>query len=110
MPNKKIACGLDRNTAAALSYLGAWITGLIFFLLEKKDKFVRFHALQSTFTFGGLTILMMIPVVGWALSPLIWILGFILWLICIVKAYQGEEFLVPFVGQFVKKKLKQMEV
>ncbi len=108
MPNKKLAYGLERNTAAALAYIGIWISGLIFFLIEKEDKFVRFHALQSIVVFGGLTIAMIVPVLGWALAPLIWVLGFVLWLVCIVKAYQGERFFVPFVGRFVEKKLKDM--
>lgn len=107
--SKKLSSGLDRNLAAALCYIGFWISGLIFFLLEKEDKLVRFHALQSMIVFGGITILMMVPVVGWVLSPLLWVLSFILWLICIVKAYQGEEFSLPFVGQFAKKKLAEMK-
>jgi uncharacterized membrane protein len=103
----KLASGLDRNVAAALSYAGIWITGLIFFLLEKDDKFVRFHALQSLIFFGGLTIITMVPFLGWI--PIWWIVGFIVWLICIVKAYQGEEFLLPFVGPFAKKKVGELK-
>ncbi len=105
---KKTSSGLDKNLAAALCYVGLWVTGLIFLLMEKEDKFVRFHALQSLITFAGLNILIMLPIIGWILAPLIFILGFILWLICIVKAYQGEEFLLPFVGQLAKKQLKQL--
>ena len=107
--SKKLSSGLDRNLAAALCYAGAWVTGIIFILLEKEDKFVRFHALQSILVFGAFTILMMVPVVGWILSPFLWILSFVVWLICIVKAYQGEEFLLPFVGQFAKSKLTEMK-
>jgi uncharacterized membrane protein len=108
MSTKKLASGLDQNLAAALSYAGVWITGLVFFLLEKDNQFVRFHALQSIVFFGTLTILSLIPVVGWLLSPILWIFGFVVWLICLVKAYQGEEFLIPLIGPFVKKKLKTM--
>ena len=109
MENKKqkTSIGLDRNTTAALCYAGAWITGIVFFLLERKDKFVRFHALQSIFTFGGLSILMMLPVIDWVLSPLLMIAGFILWLVCIVKAYQGEEFMLPIVGPLAKKNVNK---
>ena len=107
MPSKKLACGLTPNLAAALSYVGIWITGLIFFLIEK-DNFVRFHALQSTLTFGILSGMIMVPFIGWVLAPIIWIIGFIIWLICIVKAYQGEEFLLPFVGNLAQKILKQV--
>jgi uncharacterized membrane protein len=107
MTNKKTSSGLDRNTAAALSYVGFWITGLIFFLIEKEDKFIRFHALQSLILFGFLNILMVIPVISWILNPILLILGFISWLVCIIKAYQGEEFMLPFIGQLAKNNLKK---
>ena len=128
MADKKIIFGLSQNTAATLAYAGIWVTGLFFFLSEKKDKFVRFHALQSLIAFGILTALMIISSVGLSLqglpflnvillpiflllrfaSPLLEIIFFILWLVCIIKAYQGEEFLLPFVGQFTKDKLSQI--
>ena len=47
MSEKKTSSGLSKNIAAALCYVGIWVTGLIFLLLEKEDKFVRFHAMQS---------------------------------------------------------------
>ena len=52
---------MSPTTAAALSYVLGWITGLIFFLSEKQNKFVRFHAMQSIITFGSLTVLFMVP-------------------------------------------------
>jgi uncharacterized membrane protein len=94
--------GLPRNTAAALSYVLGWLTGIVFLLIEK-DKFVRFHAMQSIITFGLLTVLSFVPVIGWMLSPLLWIVGFILWLVLIFKAYQGEEFKLPWIGDFAQK-------
>lgn len=100
--------GLPRNTAAALSYVLGWLTGIVFLLIEK-DPFVRFHAMQSLITFGVLTLLVMTPVIGWVLSPLIMIVGFILWLVLIFKAYQGEEFMLPVVGEFAKKQLGRMK-
>lgn len=100
--------GLPKNTAAALSYALGWLTGIVFLLIEK-DPFVRFHAMQSIIVFGGLTILVMVPVVGWILSPLVMIAGFILWLVLIFKAYQGEEFKLPVVGEFAKKQLARIK-
>ena len=50
--------GLPQTTSALLSYLGWWITGLIFYFSES-DRFVRFHALQSIFTFGGISLLLL---------------------------------------------------
>lgn len=100
--------GLPKNTAAALSYVLGWLTGIVFLLLEK-DPFVRFHAMQSIIVFGGLMILAMVPVVGWILSPLVMIGGFILWLVLIFKAYQGEQFMLPVVGEFAKKQLGRIK-
>lgn len=100
--------GLPKNTAAALSYVLGWLTGIVFLLIEK-DPFVRFHAMQSIITFGGLTVLVMVPIIGWILSPLVMIVGFILWLVLIFKAYQGEEFKLPVVGEFAKKQLARMK-
>ena len=81
----KTGLGLPKNTAAALSYVLGWLTGIVFLLIEK-DPFVRFHAMQSIITFGILTLLSFVPVVGWILSPLVMIVGFVLWLVLIYKA------------------------
>jgi len=94
--------GLEPNIAGLLCYLGGWITGIIFLVLEKKNKFVRFHALQSIVTFGALTVasalLSWIPFVGVFLGAIIGILAFILWIVLMVKAYQGELYKVPVAG------------
>lgn len=108
MAEEKKGTGLPKNTAAALSYVLGWLTGIVFLLIEK-DSFVRFHAMQSVITFGLLTVLVMVPVVGWILSPLVMILSFVLWLVLIFKAYQGEEFKLPVIGDFAKKLLGKMK-
>ena len=100
--------GLPKNTAAALSYVLGWLTGIVFLLIEK-DPFVRFHAMQSVVTFGALTILMFVPVIGWVLSPVIMIVGFVLWLVLIFKAYQGEKFKLPIIGNFAEKQLGKIK-
>jgi len=100
--------GLPKNTAAALSYVLGWITGIVFLLMYRKDNFIRFHAAQSIVTFGILTVIVFIPVIGWILSPLVWIVGFVLWLFLIYKAYQGEEFKLPWVGNLAKKLLSRI--
>ena len=59
MENKNLgttSTGIQPNVAALLSYLLGWVTGLIFFLIEKDNKFVRFHAMQSIIVFGALTV------------------------------------------------------
>jgi len=100
--------GLPKNTAAALSYALGWLTGIVFLLIEK-DSFVRFHAAQSIVVFGILTVLVLIPVIGWIIAPLAWIVGFVLWLVLIFKAYQGEEFKLPWVGDLAKKLLGKVK-
>ena len=108
MATTKVGTGLPKNTAAALSYVLGWLTGIVFLLIEK-EPFVRFHAMQSIVTFGILTILSLVPVIGWILSPLVMIVGFALWLVLIYKAYQGEEFKLPLIGDWAKQLLGKMK-
>jgi len=95
------------------------ITSIVFMLMEKENKDVQFHAWQAT-TFGvgwivvvvALNILSMIlvriaGVLGVIMSILVPVLGlgvFILWIICLVKAYQGERWKIPYIGDFAEKK------
>jgi len=94
--------GLEPNIAGLLCYLGGWITGIVFLVIEQKNKFVRFHALQSIVTFGALTVagalLSWIPFFGGFFIAAIGILAFILWILLMVKAYQGELYKVPVAG------------
>lgn len=100
--------GLPKNTAAALSYVLGWVTGIVFLLIEK-DAFVRFHAAQSIVVFGILTVIVLIPGIGLLIAPLALIVGFVLWLVLIFKAYQGEEFKLPWVGNVAKKLLGKVK-
>lgn len=106
---KTTSTGLNQNVAGLLCYLVGWVTGLIFFLLEKENKFVRFHAMQSMITFGGLTILFMviayIPFIGWMLLPFLGLLQLVLWILLMVKAYQGEQFKLPVIGDLAEKNI-----
>ena len=98
--------GLKANVAGLLCYVGVWITGIIFLVLEKKSSFVRFHAAQSLVTFGLIGILNIflgtIFSRTWFLSSflngLIGLGAFILWIVLMVKAYQGETYKLPIVG------------
>ncbi len=107
MAEGKSGSGLPKNTAAALAYVLVWLTGIVFLLIEK-DPYVRFHAMQSVITFGLLTIVSFVPIIGWLLSPLLMIVGFVLWLFLIFKAYQGEEFKLPVIGDFAKKQVEKL--
>ena len=99
--------GLSPNIAGLLCYVAGWITGIIFFVLEQRNKFVRFQAAQSIVVFGIITvagiILGLIPVVGVAFSSIIGIIGFIVWIIMIVKASSGEWYKLPWAGDVAEK-------
>ena len=126
---EKTSMNLDENVASALCYALAWLTGIIFFFMEKENKTVRFHAMQSILTFLPLTILGYVfsgilgvsysynSVYGYTygvptLSPfyyvgmLIYLVVFVLWLLLMFKAYKGEMFKLPVVGDIAEKQIK----
>ena len=107
--------GLAENVAATLSYVLGWLTGLVFLLIDKRP-FVRFHAAQSLVTFAGLHIIKMVLGAvfgmgwwfygGWGMGAfLFWALGLlwlVLWIVCMVKAHQGERFKLPISGDIAE--------
>jgi uncharacterized membrane protein len=103
----------NENLMGAASYLLGFITGIIFLLVEKQSKFVRFHAMQSTVLFGGLFIvniaLGFVPILGWLVGLLLSFVAFILWIVCMWKAFQGEMYKVPFVGEIAEQQLAKMK-
>jgi uncharacterized membrane protein len=107
--------GMTENVAGLLCYVLGWITGLIFFLIDKRP-FVRFHAAQSMVVFGGLHIVYYILVRlflsdifvgGFGFTALlldaIRLLATVLWIVLMVKAYQGERFKVPVAAEIAEK-------
>jgi uncharacterized membrane protein len=103
----KTGLGMQANLAATLCYLLGWVTGLIFYLIEKENKYVRFHAMQSMIVFGVLNILGMalifIPIFGWMLIMVLWPLQIVLWVVLMVKAYQGEQIKLPIAGKIAEQ-------
>lgn len=103
----KTSTGIQPNVAALLSYVLGVLTGVIFLIIEKENKFVRFHAIQSIITFGGLFVIQIvfafIPVVGAIIIPIISIASLILWVVLMIKSYQGEKFKLPIVGDMAEK-------
>ena len=102
--------GLPPRTAAALAYGAWWITGLIFWLLERNDRFVRFHAAQSMTAFGILAVLIagfaavagaslsflpeaFLPLLGAALVT--WVAALVLWIVAMWKAANGNAWRIP---------------
>ena len=106
---EKATFGLDENIASALTYVLGFITGIIFILVEKENKTVRFNAMQSNIAFGGIFVVQIvlsvlafiIPFVG-ILSLLIGLVTLVLWLVLIIKAFQGEKFKLPVVGDMAE--------
>jgi len=105
--------GGNDNIMAAAAYLLGFVTGIIFLVIEKQNKFVRFHAMQSTILFAGIFIanlvLGFIPVLGWIVGVLLTIASFILWIVCMWKAFQGEMYKVPYVGALAEQQLAKMK-
>jgi uncharacterized membrane protein len=122
----KSSTGLDENLAALLSYVFGWITGLIFMLLEKDSRFVRFHAVQAlilgliglVFSFGSWIVWLVVVVIASQLPGLVAtlfmaVVGLIMfvviiaifagWVISMVKAYQHQYFKLPVIGNFAEK-------
>lgn len=110
---RKSSTGLDSNIAGLLSYVLGWITGLIFFLLEEKDDYVRYHAMQSIVVFGAVTVVevalgffRLIPYIGvlfMALQALVGVFAFVLWVVLMVKAYQGVRYKLPWAGELAER-------
>lgn len=110
--------GLAPNVAGALAYVLGPLTGVIFLVLEKENRFVRFHAAQAV-TVGVVvialsivlsiltSILAFIPVLGWIVAVLISVVmgvgSFILWLVLMWRAYNGQEWEVPIAGRFARR-------
>ncbi len=102
--------GLEPNLAAALAYLAGFITGIVLLVVEKKSQFVRFHAMQSTVLFIAVLVISIaissFPLLGPLLYAFILLPAVvILWLVMMFKAYSGERFKLPVVGDFAEKQL-----
>ncbi len=102
--------GLSTRTASVLSYLGWWVTGLIFWGLERQDRTVLFHAIQSTVAFGVLGFAIaasgLIAVLMLSFAPagfqfflglafVLWVASLGLWLVALWKASQGKRWRIP---------------
>ena len=107
----------NEKLLGAVSYLLGPVTGIVILIVEKKNQYVRFHAMQSTMLFGGIFLLNValgiVPVLGWIialiLSPLIALASFILWLLLMWKAYNGETYKLPYVGDLAEKQLAKLK-
>jgi uncharacterized membrane protein len=94
----KSSTGMEPNVAAGVAVLFGWISGLIFFLIEKDSKFVKFYAFQALIV-GLCFILSPIPIIGWLWGLFL----FIMWIIMLINAFSGRIFKVPVVGNLAAK-------
>ncbi len=106
--------GLNGRTEALLSYVLGWFSGLIFFVIERKNRFVRFHAAQSFIFFGIVSVvyivirlLSIIPVLGFLLNPVLGCATLILlipaaliWVLLMIQAYRGVNFRLPIISGY----------
>jgi uncharacterized membrane protein len=97
---------MGARTAGWLSYLGGWVTGLIFLLLKGENRFVRFHAMQSLIFFGTTSMLSSvfshIPLLGFIGSGLGFV-SFICWIVLMVAAARGRYYKLPIIGNYAEK-------
>ena len=130
-PPQQSSVGMDPKIAAAISYI--WIVGLIFFIMEKENRFLRFHALQSILAGVANSIIMFALIIvafiltfigaaaasaaGDAGAALFGIVVFLIWavvwivpvafligiIIAAVKAYQGQTLKLPIIGKMADK-------
>ena len=105
----KSSTGLDENVAALISIIFAPLTSILFFLIEKDSKFVKFHALQSGILAVGLIVLNIvlgfIPVLGMIILLILPLAVFVLYIFMMIKAYKGEWFELPVVGKIAMDQL-----
>ncbi len=114
VPQAATGGGLDDNVAGALAYVTI-IPAIIFLVLEpyNRKRFIRFHSFQCLFfavawtvLWIGLEIIAHIPFLGWMtilVWPLVSLAGFVIWLILVLKAYQGQMFKLPIIGDMAEK-------
>jgi len=119
-PEAESSTGMTANVAGLLCYVALWVTGIVFVVLEKKSKFVKFHAWQSIMTFGVLTVIQIILSIvgaiarsispfggGWrfanVLGIIVWVIIVGLWIVLMLLAYQGKMWKVPGAGNWAEK-------
>ena len=113
---EKTSTGQEANVAGLLCYVLGWVSGLVFILIEKENKFVQFHAVQSIVVFGAVTILQivlgvlgLIPWIGLIFDILyiiVWLLALVLWIVLMIKAYQGTMYKLPWAANFAEERTK----
>ncbi len=110
--------GVDPRLSALLCYTAWWVSGLIFLIIEQRNRTVRFHAAQSLVLFGGLSAMIailsvfsigMLVVSSSAFQAarlfvyFVWMAAVGIWLWLMYRTFRGETWRVPFVGDLAAK-------
>jgi uncharacterized membrane protein len=115
--------GGSAATIAGLAYLGWWFTGLLIYFSERKNRFVRFHALQSVIYTGGLTVVSIFAYVipsllndaytathvhayatlAIGVALLMFSLVFIAWLTPLIAAWKGYWLRIPLIAPYAER-------
>jgi len=120
-PGAQSSTGMSANVAGLLCYVAAWITGIVFVLLEKKSTFVKFHAWQSIMTFGVLFVVQIIVgvilsaiavatfspgllIFTGVVSVIIWVAIVGLWIALMITAGTGKKWKVPWAGNWAERR------
>lgn len=126
-PAESSSTGLERNVAAGLACLFTVVSGVIFLVIERKDAFVRFWAMQAVLL-GGLALAFQvviqvvgalfgfIPVIGKLMGVVFWlgnllfgVAWFVAYLISVVKAFCGEKWEMPILGSIARRQLARLD-
>jgi len=128
----KSALGLDGNVAALLGYI-IWVIALISIIMEKENRFVRFHAIQALLYDAAFVVLYIVLAIvqvlvmalsvgaaaaagdaGGAIGLILWLISLLIWMVvplimliglifAAVKAFQGQMYKLPIVGNMAEK-------
>ena len=112
-PIGQSSLGMSENVAALLAIIFSPISAIVLLLMEKESKFVKFHAIQSlalaVVIFVVNIVLGFIPILGWIILMILNLGVFVLWIILLIKAYQGEWFELPLVGKFSMEQVNKQQ-
>ncbi len=104
---EKTSSGLSENVAGLLCYVLGWLSGLVFVLIERENRFVRFHAMQSIIIFAPLTVAFLsldyIGEIGLTIGAFLIVVTPVLWIVLMVKAYRRIMYKLPLAGNLAEK-------
>lgn len=120
--NKNTPCstGLSKEISIILAYIFLWLGGIIFLFVEKNNKFVRFHAMQSivlslaaTVLLVALSVLQIIPLLGffvtWIIKPLFVAAFWVFIILIILRINGGQDVRLPYISQAAERFLEKLE-